>query len=199
MCSGTPVSTSTCTTGTWSRSPTASTSRWSGPPAPPGCGADRCRKGEDLAEVEKCYWETLLMVRGILEKDADTCRALAGWVTEAKARLVARGRAPRPTAPDVERIYLAADPDLPPATLGPGPGGGIALREQLGKALGHLNRASGGAILIAAADLLGSAAISMAAVGFPEGFLHVLTNPDTRTLSVGGVWEDGLSCVLSGL
>jgi len=172
-----------------------------GPGAPglPGCDDDRCRKGEDLAEVEKCYWETLLMVRGILEKDADTCRALAGRVTEAKARLAARGRAPRPTAPDVERIYLAADPDFTPETLVPTPGGGIALREQLGKALGHLNRASGGAILIGAADLLGSTAISLAAVGFPEGFLHVLANPDSRTLSVGGICEDGLSCVLSGL
>ena len=140
-----------------------------GPGAPglPGCDDDRCRKGEDLAEVEKCYWETLLMVRGILEKDADTCRALAGWVTEAKARLVARGRAPRPTAPDVERIYLAADPDLTPETVAAEPGGGIALREQLGKALGHLNRASGGAILIGAADLLGSPATPLAAVGFP--------------------------------
>jgi len=32
-CSGTPASLSTCTTGTWSRSPTASMSRWSSPPS----------------------------------------------------------------------------------------------------------------------------------------------------------------------
>jgi transketolase len=172
-----------------------------GPGAPglPGCDDDRCREGSDLAEVEKCYWETLQLLRGILEEDRETCRALAGLVAGAKARLASRVRAPRSTAPDAERIYLAADPDVTPESLVPTPGSSIALREQLGKSLGHLNRASGGAILIGAADLLGSTAISMAATGFPEGFLHVAANPDSRTLSVGGICEDGLSCVLSGL
>jgi transketolase len=172
-----------------------------GPGAPglPGCDDQRCRDGEDPAEVEKCYWETLLLLRGILEQGVDTCRALAGRVAEAKSRLESRRRVPRPTAPDVERIYLAADPGLCPETLTPAPGSTIALREQLGKALGHLNRASAGAILVGAADLLDSTAISAAAVGFPEGFWHLAANPDSRALSVGGICEDGLSCVLSGL
>jgi transketolase len=171
----------------------------SGAPGIPCCEDERCRNGEDLLEVERCYWETLRLLRSILEKDADLCRALAGRVAEAKARLDTRGRAARPTAPDVERIYLAADPDLCPEALTLASGSSIPLREQLGRALGHLNRASAGAILVGAADLLGSTAISLAAVGFPEGFLHLAANPDSRTLSVGGICEDGLSCVLSGL
>ncbi len=172
-----------------------------GPGAPglPSCEDDRCRGGRDLAEVEKCFWETLQLLRGILEEDREACRALAGLVAGARGRLADRARAPHSAAPDVERIYPAADPDTTPETLVPAPGTSIALREQLGKSLGHLNRASGGAILVGAADLLGSTAISMAAAGFPEGFLHLATNPDSRTLSVGGICEDGLSCVLSGL
>lgn len=171
-----------------------------GPGAPglPGCDDARCRQGSDLAEVEKCYWATLQLMRRLLEEDAGTCRSLADLVLSAKERLEASGRAPRATAPDVERIYLF-EPAETPEVIVPAPGTSIALREQLGKALGHLNRASSGAILIGAADLLESTAIATAATGFPEGFFHLAANPDSRTLSVGGICEDGLSCVLSGV
>jgi transketolase len=173
-----------------------------GPGAPglPDCQGGRCKGGDDQTALEECYWEALLLLRGILEKDADLCRALFARLRAAADRLQARGRKPREAAPDVERIYLAAaDPATTPESLAPAPGGGIALREQLGKVLGHLNQASGGAILIGAADLLDSTAISAAAKGFPEGYLHLGANPGSRTLSVGGICEDGLSCVLSGL
>ncbi len=93
-----------------------------GPGAPglPGCDDDRCRKGEDLAEVEKCYWETLLMVRGILEKDADTCRALAGRVTEAKARLAARAARPAAHRPRRRAHLPGRRPRPHPRDPGPG-------------------------------------------------------------------------------
>jgi len=172
-----------------------------GPGAPglPGCEDDRCRGGDDPAALEECYWETLLLLRRLLEADAPTCRALASMVADARARLDARRRAPRPGAPDITRLYEAVGSDATPSALAPVPGGAIALREQLGRALGHLNRASGGAILIGAADLLDSTAISAAAADFPPGFFHAGANPESRTLSVGGICEDGLSCVLSGL
>src|SRR5665811_1391199 len=34
--------------------------------------------------------------------------------------------------------------------------------------------------------------------GFPGGFYHRTSNPDARALSVGGICEDGLSCVVTG-
>ncbi|MBN2113221.1 MAG: hypothetical protein JW785_03740 [Acidimicrobiia bacterium] len=157
--------------------------------------------GQDGEEaLERCYWETLQVLRRILEEDdAATCRALAARVAASRERLEARGRAPRPGAPDISRMYEAADSTATPSAVAPAPGGAIALREQLGKVLGYLNQASGGAVLIGAADLLDSTAISAAAAGFPGGFLNLNTNPGSRTLSVGGICEDGLSCVLSGL
>jgi len=172
-----------------------------GPGAPglPDCTGGRCRGGEDAAALEECYWQTLLLLRRLLEDDAATCRALAQRVAAARERLDARHRGPRAGAPDITRLYAAAEPAATPAGLAPAPGGSIALREQLGKVLGHLNQASGGAIFIGAADLLDSTAISAAAAGFPTGFFHLGTNPGSRTLSVGGICEDGLSCVLSGL
>jgi len=172
-----------------------------GPGAPglPGCEGGRCRGGDDAAALEECYWETLLLLRRLLEEDAATCRALSRRVAASRQRLEARRRTPRPGAPDIARVFEAADPAITPPGLAPTPGSSIALREQLGKALGYLNQASGGALLIAAADLLDSTAISAAAAGFPPGFLHLGTNPGSRTLSVGGICEDGISCVLSGL
>ena len=172
-----------------------------GPGAPglPACEGGRCKGGDDAAALEECYWETLLLLRRLLEDDTAGCRALAARVAASRERLDDRRRAPRRGAPKIDRLFATADPAVTPAGLAAVPGGGISLREQLGKVLGHLNQASGGAILIGAADLLDSTAISAAAAGFPPGFLHLGTNPGSRTLSVGGICEDGLSCVLSGL
>jgi transketolase len=166
-----------------------------GDPGLPGCDGASC--GDDQAE--DCHWKTLEMIRGILERNRPICEAFTHRVMTAASRLDARNRLPREGAPDVERIYAGLDPNVTPAGLELAPGGSVALREQLGRALGHLNRSSGGAMLIGAADLLESTAISEAARDFPKGFFHVTDNPGSRSLSVGGICEDGLSCVLSGV
>ena len=46
-------------------------------------------------------------------------------------------------------------------------------------------RASG-ALLVAAADLLGSTSVNTVAEGFPEGFWNAATNPGARLLACGG-------------
>jgi transketolase len=153
--------------------------------------------GSDAVAVEAAQWETLLQYRALLEADTVT-PFMADRLASAKDRLDADDRKPRENAPDVERIYAAADPTVVPEDLVFAPGESLALRQALGRTLGYLNRESGGAILIGAADLLGSTAISDVASGFPEGFYHRTDNPGARSLSVGGICEDGLSCVLSG-
>ena len=62
-----------------------------------------------------------------------------------------------------------------------------------------MNAASGGAFLTASADLLGSTSVSTIGQGFPAGFWNAETNPEARLLSVGGICEDGITGVLSGL
>jgi transketolase len=153
--------------------------------------------GSDPVAVEAAEWATLERYRALLETD-EMAAVLAGCLGNAKDRLNARGRKRREGAPDVEQIYAAADPSVVPEELALEPGDSLALRQALGRSLGYLNSVSGGAILIGAADLLGSTAISDVAAGFPEGFYHRTSNPDARSLSVGGICEDGLSCVLSG-
>lgn len=73
------------------------------------------------------------------------------------------------------------------------------LRGELGRALAHFNKVSGGALLVAAADLLGSTSVSTVAAGFGEGFWNAGSNPGARTLSTGGICEDAMAGILSGL
>ncbi|HSM59504.1 MAG TPA: hypothetical protein VK849_01850 [Longimicrobiales bacterium] len=153
----------------------------------------------DRAEVEACYWETLTRIRRKVEEDREMCDPLAGRIADAKERLQARARSPRAEAPDVERVFIAANPNETPEDLRLFVGDKKALRTQLGAVLGYLNHSSHGAILLGAADLLDSTSVSGGSKGFPDGFFHARENPGSRALSLGGICEDGLSCILTGV
>jgi transketolase len=172
-----------------------------GGPGLPHCGPEgqRCAGAKFKDQVEQCYWMTLQRVRSLLEDQyRPMCDEMAGRLAAAKERLDARARKPREGAPDIERIFAVADPGTTPAGLALEPGASVALRIQLGKVLGHLSKESNGAIFVAAADLLDSTAVSGGAKGFPEGYFHTEKNPGARSLSIGGICEDGISCMLCG-
>jgi len=151
----------------------------------------------DEVAVEAAQWAALERYRALLESEEMTV-AIADRLSGAKDRLDTRERKLRDGVPNVEAIFAAADPAVVPGELALESGDKLALRQALGRALGYLNRESDGAIMIGAADLLGSTAISDVAAGFPGGFYHRTANPEARALSVGGICEDGLSSVLSG-
>ena len=153
--------------------------------------------GSDPVATEAAYWETLLRIRSLVADDAVTPAAAAA-VAAAQERLDRRDRRPRPGAPDIEKVYLGLDIATAPAGVELAPGASIALRQQLGKVMGHLNRVSGGGVLIAAADLLGSTAIDAAAADFPQGFYQRSDNPGSRTMPFG-ICEDGLMAVMTGV
>lgn len=154
--------------------------------------------GLDPNEIEATEWATLERYRELLESEAMPA-LMVGRLADAKERLDVRDRNLREGAPDVEQVFRAADPSCTPDSLRLGAGDRMALRQALGRALGHFNAMSRGSILIGAADLLGSTSIVDAAVEFPAGFYHRRFNPGARTLSVGGICEDGLSCVMTGV
>lgn len=170
----------------------------------PTCDAadPRCKRGSDgPAALEECFWAALQLVRGRIEEWAPTAAAMSGRLAAAKARLERRGRRPRPGAPRVAAAYdeAAASTTVIPDELRLTPGASTTLRAELARCLHHLNRESGGAFLTAAADLLGSTSVSAIAEGFPAGLWNAETNPDARLLSVGGICEDAISGVLSGI
>jgi transketolase len=161
----------------------------------------RCEMGKDgPAVMEECFFDALLLVRKAIEDDKPTAEAMAARLLAARLRLDGHQRHPREGAPHVEAVYeLASASLLPPAELALKPGTVTTLRGELGRALQRYNKASGGALLVGAADLLGSTSVSTIAAGFGDGYWNAAKNPASRTLSIGGICEDAMAGILSGL
>ncbi len=150
---------------------------------------------------EECFWEALQVVRQRLEKDLPAVQILAGRLTAARDRLEQHGRVVRQAAPRVEAVYdlaARAASDIP-EQLRLEPRATTTLREALGRALQLFNQASGGSLLAASADLLGSTSVATIAAAFAPGYWNAVTNPEARLLSIGGICEDAIAGVLSGI
>jgi len=169
----------------------------------PRCPIDAqlCQGGQDSAVIEKCAWDALLVVRRRLETDLAVTRYLAGRLLESRDGLDRLVRLPRADAPRVEAVYETAREMLAaaPEDLMSKVGSSATLRGELGLALAHCNRRSGGALLTAAADLLGSTSVNVIGESFGPGFYNAQGNPAARTLSLGGICEDGATGILSGI
>ncbi|HET7292905.1 MAG TPA: hypothetical protein VFM88_10805 [Vicinamibacteria bacterium] len=165
-------------------------------------GTRRCEDpAKGKAVLEECFWEALSMVRGRIEQSRELVDILSARLVAARDRLEGAQRHPRPLAARVEAVYelAAREARKVPAALQLEPNTSTTLRGELGRALQYLNKASGGSLLVAAADLLGSTSVSTAADGFPAGYWKAAGNPDSRLLSIGGICEDAIAGVLSGV
>lgn len=159
----------------------------------------RCAAGANSAVVEKCYWEALSTVGMVLESKRNVVARMAERIEASRERLLKRNRCLSRKIPSLATVKKLVKSEVTPAKLVLAPGSSATLRGQLGKVLGYLNTSSGGGLFISAADLLGSTSLNEAAVGFPEGYFNTRTNPESRTLSIGGICEDAMSGILSGI
>ena len=165
-------------------------------------GKQRCRGGADATIVEECYWKTLNIIRQSMEASRPMVEALAAQLRTAQARLNARGRTPSHGWPHIGLAYgiaQRAEDASAPEELTLTPGTRTTLREQLGRVLNYYNRATDGAFIVAAADLLGSTSINKANELFPGGFYNRRSNPGARELAIGGICEDAMMAMLSGI
>ena len=153
----------------------------------------------NLEEIEACFWETLLKIRGLIEQEEGMCESLSARVQDSFERLDGHKREAHANAPRLESVVEACDPRNTPSELVLKIGSKFPLRKQIGEVLGYLNRKSNGAILFGSADLSDSTAVSGANKGFAENFWHYRHNTSSRSLSMGGICEDGLSCILVGI
>ena len=167
----------------------------------PKCDDDRCGGGKESDLLEECLWEALEAIRGVIEQSSEMATALGQRLSLARQRLDSRSRRPRPGAPEVSAIYSAAAAEAAsiPQALRLEPGAVTTLRGELGRVLDHFNRAGNGAILVGAADLLASTSVNTGAGGFADGYYNSMTNPEARTLSMGGICEDAMAGIFSGL
>ena len=168
----------------------------------PRCeGGQRCKAGQASDVLEECLWEALLAVRGVIEKSPDLVKAMAKRLVRAGERLNRKKRQPRKNAPQVDAIYSTAQKEAHqiPEALKLLPGTVTTLRGELGRVLEYYNKVSQGAMFVGSADLLGSTSVNIGARGFPEGYFNSVTNPFSRTLSLGGICEDAMAGIFSGL
>ena len=148
--------------------------------------------------VEECFYDTLMVIRKAIEANPALAKFALDKINASKERLEAQARVPRAGAPDPEKAY-SVKISQPPDTLKFKPGHAITLRETLALALNHINRLTGGAILVSAADLYSSTSVSLVGKGFGEGFFNSLNNPGSRTISAGGICEDAMGAIASGI
>jgi len=169
----------------------------------PRCAAEnqRCAGGKKPGVMDECFWEALGFIRRELEKSVPLTQAIAARIAATRGRLNERRRSPRSDHPRLEVIseICSGERASAPAELCLKPGTITTLRGELGRALGYLNKASGGAFLVASADLVGSTSANLAAAGFPDGYFNGRTNPGARLLSAGGICEDAMTGILSGI
>lgn len=160
-----------------------------------------CKGGSESAMVEKCFWEALLIVREVLEKNKDITYPLGERIAASRTRLNALDRKKRENAPDVSKIYslVSTETRSTPDSLVLSEGAITTLRGELGKVLQYYNKISNGALFTASADLLGSTSVNVVSKDFAGGFYNADTNPMSRTLSVGGICEDAMSGIASGI
>ncbi|MBI4656061.1 MAG: hypothetical protein HY746_04835 [Elusimicrobia bacterium] len=148
--------------------------------------------------VEECFYETLTAVREVITKNPSLSETAGRKITESRERLDMQKRTLRHDVPDASRAYDIDCADIP-AQLKFEPGREVTLRESLALSLNHINSMTGGAIIVSSADLYGSTSVNLINKGFGEGFYNAVSNPKSRILAAGGICEDAMGAIMSGL
>ncbi len=148
--------------------------------------------------IEKYYWESLLVIRRVLESDAQIQQFVVARLKDSAQQLALAKRTVRPTLGDVNKAY-ACNVSQVPAEFTFEVGKQYTTRGILGKTLSYLNKETKGALLVGSADLYGSTGAGAGAEGFAGGNFNTLSNPTSRRLSAGGICEDGMAAVCSGI
>jgi transketolase len=166
-----------------------------------GISFPRFEGEKDPVKVERAFYESLMAIRGAFEQNMALTRQLADWVLNARQRLLDAPRALREDAPQLEKLYEdgAISPQERPEGLVYEAGSKQTLRGALSQVLHHVNRLTDGAVLAAAADLYGSTNVAGITKGMGSGFWHPTRNPESRLFSAGGIAEDAMGGICSGI
>jgi transketolase len=157
------------------------------------------------ARIEQAYYDSLLTIRQAFANRPELTRRLGDWIVACQERHATHPRPLRADAPDLGKLYAERliSPSERPESCTYAPGSSQTLRGALADSLGHVNRLTGGAVLAAAADLYGSTNIASIGKGFGPSsgpvFWHPRRNPGSRLFSAGGIAEDALGGICSGI
>ena len=159
-------------------------------------------EGEKTPErIEQAYYDSLMVIRKAFESRPHLTQHLGDWIAASKQGHQDSPRSLRSNAPDLARLYQdnAISPMERPESCTYDIGSSQTLRGCLANSLNHVNRLTNGAVLSAAADLYGSTNIASITDGFGKGFWHPTKNPESRLFSAGGIAEDAMGGMCSGI
>ncbi|MGA9574858.1 MAG: hypothetical protein WBS20_13020 [Lysobacterales bacterium] len=159
-------------------------------------------EGEKTAgKVEQAYYDSLMTIREVFEANPEFTAHLGDWIAECRQRHADSPRSIRSNAPELGKLYEkdAISPNRRPESCTYAAGSAQTLRGSLADGLNHVNRLTNGAVLAAAADLYGSTNVSNIGKGFGSGFWHPVSNPESRLFSAGGITEDAMGGICSGI
>jgi transketolase len=148
--------------------------------------------------IEKYYWDSLLVVRQVIRAQKELSAYIAHQVAQAAQKLNLSGRAVRKDLGNSESLRHFS-PENIPAEFKFEVGASYTTRGILGKVLAHLNKETKGTLFVASADLYGSTGAAVIAQDFDKGDFNAVTNPYSRRISAGGICEDGMAAVCSGI
>ncbi|MCX7698824.1 MAG: hypothetical protein N2114_05110 [Candidatus Goldbacteria bacterium] len=147
--------------------------------------------------IEKCFYDTLMIIRETIKDNIYLAEIATEKIKNLKNKLNSLNRSKHPQAPDISKAYNL---DLKtPQELEIKPDTEITLREALANSLNYINKITNGAILASSADLYASTNTLNINKGFSEGFYNAITNPNSRLITVGGICEDAMGGVASGI
>ncbi len=147
----------------------------------------------DAQNVENYYYQTLLCFRQIISQNKEIFAPLAEKLKAAKQNLLAKN------LPAVKKEEEVFDPYKLPEVLQYPEDKKVALRTAMGQALQYISEKQKSSFYVSTADLSGSTAAGQIAKPYDKGFYNNQTNPESRLVSSGGICEDGLSAVMSGV
>ncbi len=148
--------------------------------------------------IEKYYWDSLLVIRRVLESDAQIRQFVVNQVRACARELQLANRTARPTLGDAQKLYNF-NPAQAPADFTFEVGKQYTTRGILGKTLSYLNKQTDGTLLVGSADLYSSTGAGTTADGFSAGYFNAFSNPTSRRVSAGGICEDAMAAVCSGI
>ena len=155
---------------------------------------------KNQTNIERYFYDTLLVIRKLLEENKQVAGFFAGRLADATARLKKLDRKKRKNVPNLAVVYTdKIKAETTPDECNYKPGDSQTLRAALGNTLRYLNRETNGAFIGAAADLLDSTSISNLAKDFPAGFYNAVSNPEARLIACGGICEDNMGAFMAGI
>ncbi len=147
-------------------------------------------------EIEDCFYQNLLTLRNVIVSNKDLFALFANKVKASSNRLQQLARTQKEFKTD--EVYTAFTPENIPQEFVFQPGQNPTLRATMAQALAKISKDTLGTLIVATADLSGSTGAGKIAYD-TKGFYNKRNNPDSRLISSGGITEDGLSAVMSGV